>query len=74
MNSHNKCSCLRGLGLSGGHRAFRLSVQAYIRPSVDQVKIFVQGGISRPVNGSKLIFHMRMYLSDQQEYTRAMTS
>ena len=32
------------------------------RPSVDQVRIFVQGRISRPINGSKLIFHMRMYL------------
>ena len=31
-------------------------------PSVDQVNIFVQGRISRPINGSKLIFHMRMYL------------
>ena len=29
---------------------------------MDQVKIFVQGRISRPINGSKLIFHMRMYL------------
>ena len=27
-----------------------------------EVKIFVQGRISRSVNGSKLIFHMRMYL------------
>ena len=26
--------------------------------SVDQVNIFAQGRISRPVNGSKLIFHM----------------
>ena len=34
----------------------------YVRTSVDQVKIFVQGRISRPINGSKLIFHMRMYL------------
>ena len=31
-------------------------------PSVDQVNIFVQGRISRPINGSKLIFHMSMYL------------
>ena len=29
---------------------------------VIKVKIFVQDGISRPVNGSKLIFHIRMYL------------
>ena len=34
----------------------------YVRPSVDQVNIFVQGRISKPINGSKLIFHMRMYL------------
>ena len=34
----------------------------YVRTSVDQVKIFVQGRISKPINGSKLIFHMRMYL------------
>ena len=31
----------------------------YIHPSKDQVKIFVQGRISSPTNGSKLIFHMR---------------
>ena len=44
-----------------GHRAFVLSVRVYVCMSLDQVKIFVQG--------------MRMYLlSDQQEYTRAMTS
>ena len=34
----------------------------YVCPSVDQVKIFVQGRISRSIDGSKLIFHMRMYL------------
>ena len=34
----------------------------YVRTSVEQVNIFVQGRISRPNNGSKLIFHMRMYL------------
>ena len=45
-----------------GHRAFRLSVRAYIRPFVNYVKMFVKGRISRPINGSKLIFHMRMYL------------
>ena len=43
------------------HRAFGLSIHAYVCPSVDHVKIFVQGRISRPINGSKLIFHMRMY-------------
>ena len=57
-----------------GHRAFGLSIRVYVRLSVDQVNIFVQGRISRPFNGSKKIFHMRMYLWDQQEYTRAMTS
>ena len=46
----------------------------WVDMSVDQVNIFVQGRISRPINGSKLIFHMSMYLWDQQEYTRAMTS
>ena len=43
-----------------GLRVFELSV----RPSEDQVKIFGQGRISRPINGSKLIFHMRMYLCE----------
>ena len=37
-------------------------VCAYVLSSVDQVNSFVQGRISRPINGSKLIFHMRMYL------------
>ena len=37
-------------------------VRLYVRPSVDQVNIFVQGRISRPINGSKLIFHIRIYL------------
>ena len=40
-----------------GHRAF-----GFLRLYIDQVKIFVQGRTSRPINGSKLIFHMRMYL------------
>ena len=53
--------CLRGLVLLG-LRAFGLSVCAYLCPSVDQVKIVVQGRISRPINGSKLIFHMMVYL------------
>ena len=47
-----------------GHTVFGLSVHAYVSSSVDQVKIFVQGRISRPINGSKLIFHMRMYLCE----------
>ena len=34
----------------------------YVHTCVDQVNIFVQGRISRPINGSKLIFHMWMYL------------
>ena len=44
-------------------------LMTYISQSTDfdfgqfiKVKIFVQGRISRPINGSKLIFHMRMYL------------
>ena len=37
-------------------------ISPYIHPSEDQVKIFVQGRISRSINGSKLIFHMMMYL------------
>ena len=43
---------------SGVHRPFGLSV----RPYVDRVNIFVQGRISRPINGSKFIFNMSMYL------------
>ena len=45
-----------------GHRAFGLSVRVYIRTSVDQVKIYVQGRILKPIYGSKLIFHKSMYL------------
>ena len=40
----------------------RACLHAYVRSSVDQFKIFVQGRISRPISGSKLIFHMRTYL------------
>ena len=36
----------------------------YVCTSIDQVKIIVQGRISRPINGSKLIFHIRMYLCE----------
>ena len=36
-----------------------LLLRPSVRPSVDQVKIFGQGRISRP---SKLIFYMRVYL------------
>ena len=51
------------------HKAFGCPyVRAYVHPSVHQVKNVVQGRISRLINGSKLIFHMRMYLHDQQEY------
>ena len=53
----------------------RACVRSCVRPSVGQVKIFVKGRISRPINGSKLIFHMRTKsLWEQQEYTRFMTS
>ena len=38
--------------------------------SEDQVKVFDRDRISRPINGRKLIFHMRIYLYK----TRAMTS
>ena len=38
--------------------------RASLRPSEDQVKMFVQGRISKPINDSKLIFHMRMHLYD----------
>ena len=41
-----------------GHKVFRL----FVRLSIDQVNIFVQGRISRRINGSKLIFHVSMYL------------
>ena len=34
----------------------------YMCPSIGKVKIFVQARISGPINGSKLIFHMRMNL------------
>ena len=37
-------------------------VRIYGRPSEDKVKVIVQGTISRPINGSKLLFHLRMYL------------
>ena len=43
-------------------RAFGLcffSVRPSLCPSEDQVKIFGQGRISRPINGSKLIFDMK---------------
>ena len=36
-------------------------VRPYVRPSEDQAKMFGQGRISIPINGSKLIFHMRIY-------------
>ena len=62
-----------------GHRAFGLSIRSVrtsVRPSVERVKIFVQGRISRSINGSELIFHvMRMYLFEiSREYTRVITS
>ena len=39
----------------------RSDVRTYVRPSVAQVKSFVQGRISRSINGRELIFHMRVY-------------
>ena len=64
--------CPSGLGLPGA-LSIRV-VRTCVRPTEDQVKIFGPGRISRPINGSKLIFHMRIYLWEEQEYTRAMTS
>ena len=47
----------------------------YVRLSEDQIKIFVQGRISRSINGSKLIFHMSMYLYEtSRNIQRAMAS
>ena len=46
----------RGLGPPGAQSI--QVVRTCVCPSVDQVKIFV----SRNINGSKLIFQMRMYL------------
>ena len=40
----------------------------YVRPSEDQVKIFGQGRISRPINGRKLIFRLRIYLYETSRY------
>ena len=40
----------------------RLCVRLYVHPSIGQVNIFVQGRISRPIDDSKLIFHVMMYL------------
>ena len=38
-------------------------VRTSVHPSVRRPGyIFVQGRISRPINGRKLIFHLRMYL------------
>ena len=50
------------IGTGGTERSGCPYVHKSVRPSVDQVKSFVHGRISRPINGSKLIFHMRMYL------------
>ena len=48
--------CPSGLGLLGA-LSIRV-VHTCVRPTEDQVKIFGPGRISRPINGSKLIFHM----------------
>ena len=39
----------------------RSDFRTYVRPSVAQVKIFIQGRISRSINGRKLIVYMRVY-------------
>ena len=49
----------RAVGLPGA-LSVRV-VRTCVRPSEDQVKIFGPGRISRPISGSKLIFHMRIY-------------
>ena len=70
---------------AGVHRVFGLSIHLYVHPgwcatvctgvgpSKDQdlVKIFVQGRISRPINGSKLIFHMRLHLYETSRNIQA---
>ena len=50
-------------------------IMSYISRSTDfgqiiKVKLFVQGRISRSVNGSKLIFHVRMYLFETSRSTQ----
>ena len=57
---HSSWPCLRHADV----RRADINALLLVHPSVDQVKIFVQDRISRPINGSKLIFHMRMYLYD----------
>ena len=75
-----RCAC--GLGIiiwlllypsslgPSGHRAFGLSVRAYLRPSKEEVKISGQDRISRPINGSKFIFHTRIYLYETSRNTQ----
>ena len=59
-----RCISMRPAGVYKSH-----DLLTYISRSTDfvlcqiiTVMIFVQGRISRPVNGSKLIFHTRLYL------------
>ena len=55
-----------------------MCVRTYVRPSIhlseDQVKIFVQGRISRAIMVASWYFIWEYSLWDQQEYTRVMTS
>ena len=53
----------RAVGLPGALSV--LVVRTCLRPSEDQVKIFGPGRISRPISGSKLIFHTRIYLYER---------
>ena len=45
---------------ASARRVVRTCVCAYVRPSEDQVKTFGQSRISRPINGSKLVFLTRI--------------
>ena len=60
MSQYSKLLCPRGLGPPAA-KSFWV-VHMYIHLSTDQVKIFGLGRILRPIDGSKLIFHMRIYL------------
>ena len=68
MQADSKCSFLylRGPRPTGGKGCLCCPyVHTSIHPSVHpktKVKFFVQGRISSSINGSKLTFHMRMYL------------
>ena len=67
------CHCSLSPPGASGIRVFRTSVRRpgsvlYFKDII-QVKIFVQGRISRSINGSKLIFHMSLYLYGTKKKT-----